>query len=95
MADIISVAIKCIKDEAEAILNLIPKLDDNFTKAVELIIGSKGKLIVTGVGKSGHIGAKIASTLASTGTPSFFVNPIDAFHGDLGMFTPGDVVLAI
>ena len=76
MADIISVAIKCIKDEAEAILNLIPKLDDNFTKAVELIIGSKGKLIVTGVGKSGHIGAKIASTLASTGTPSFFVNPL-------------------
>ena len=64
MADIISVAIKCFQDEAEAILNLIPKLDDNFTKAVELIIGGKGKLIVTGVGKSGHIGAKIASTLA-------------------------------
>ena len=95
MADIISVAIKCIKDEAEAILNLIPKLDDNFTKAVELIIGSKGKLIVTGVGKSGHIGAKIASTMASTGTPAFFVNPLDAFHGDLGMIGEGDVVLAI
>lgn len=95
MADILSVATQCFKDEAEAILNLIPKLDDNFTKAVDLIIGSKGKLIVTGVGKSGHIGAKIASTLASTGTPSFFVNPLDAFHGDLGMFTPGDVVLAI
>ena len=95
MADVISVAVKCFKDEAEAILNLIPKLDDNFTKAVDIIIKSSGKLIVTGVGKSGHIGAKIASTLASTGTPSFFVNPLDAFHGDLGMFTTGDVVLAI
>lgn len=95
MTDIISVAVKCFQDEAEAILNLIPKLDDNFTKAIDLIINSNGKLIVTGVGKSGHIGAKIASTLASTGTPSFFVNPLDAFHGDLGMFTTGDVVLAI
>ena len=95
MADVISVAKKCFQDEAEAILNLIPKLDDNFTKAIDLIINSTGKLIVTGVGKSGHIGAKIASTLASTGTPSFFVNPLDAFHGDLGMFTAVDVVLAI
>ena len=95
MANVIDIAIKCFQDEAEAILNLIPKLDDNFTKAIELIINSNGKLIVTGVGKSGHIGAKIASTLASTGTPSFFVNPLDAFHGDLGMFTAGDVVLAI
>ncbi|MBR2637462.1 MAG: KpsF/GutQ family sugar-phosphate isomerase [Bacteroidaceae bacterium] len=95
MADVISVAIKCFQDEAKAILNLIPKLDDNFVKAIDLIIESNGKLIVTGVGKSGHIGAKIASTLASTGTPSFFVNPLDAFHGDLGMFTSGDVVLAI
>lgn len=95
MTDVLSVAKKCFQDEAEAILNLIPKLDDNFTKAIDLIINSTGKLIVTGVGKSGHIGAKIASTLASTGTPSFFVNPLDAFHGDLGMFTAGDVVLAI
>ena len=95
MADIISIAVKCLQDEAEAILNLIPKLDEDFTKAVNLIIESKGRLIVTGVGKSGHIGAKIASTLASTGTPAFFVNPLDAFHGDLGMFTEGDVVLAI
>ena len=93
--DVISVAKKCFQDEAEAILNLIPKLDDNFTKAIELIYESKGRLIVTGVGKSGHIGAKIASTMASTGTPAFFVNPLDAFHGDLGMFTSDDVVLAI
>lgn len=95
MTDVLNVAKKCFQDEADAILNLIPKLDDNFTKAIDLIINSTGKLIVTGVGKSGHIGAKIASTLASTGTPSFFVNPLDAFHGDLGMFTAGDVVLAI
>lgn len=95
MTDVISVAKKCLQDEAEALLNLIPNIDENFTKAIELIYESKGKLIVTGVGKSGHIGAKIASTLASTGTPAFFVNPLDAFHGDLGMFAEGDVVLAI
>lgn len=95
MTNVINVAKKCFQEEAQAILNLIPKLDDNFTKAIELIIESKGKFIVTGVGKSGHIGAKIASTLASTGTPAFFVNPLDAFHGDLGMIGEGDVVLAI
>ena len=95
MTNVIDVAKKCFQDEAQAILNLIPKLDDNFTKAIELIIESKGKFIVTGVGKSGHIGAKIASTMASTGTPAFFVNPLDAFHGDLGMIGEGDVVLAI
>ena len=76
MIDVISVAKKCFQDEADAILNLIPNLDDNFTKAIELIYESKGKLIVTGVGKSGHIGAKIASTLASTGTPAFFVKAL-------------------
>ena len=95
MTDVISVAKKCFQDEAQAILNMIPRLDDNFTKAIEIIIGSKGRLIVTGVGKSGHIGAKIASTMASTGTPAFFVNPLDAFHGDLGMICEDDVVLAI
>ena len=95
MTNVIDIAKKCFQDEAQAIMDLIPKLDGNFTKAIELIIGSKGKLIVTGVGKSGHIGAKIASTLASTGTPAFFVNPLDAFHGDLGMICTGDVVLAI
>ena len=95
MTNVIDVAKKCLQDEAQAILKLIPKLDDDFTKAIELIIGSKGKLIVTGVGKSGHIGVKIASTMASTGTPAFFVNPLDAFHGDLGMIGEGDVVLAI
>lgn len=88
-------AIKCLQDEAQALLDLIPRLDADFDRAVEIILACKGKLIVTGVGKSGHIGAKIAATLSSTGTPSFFINPLDAFHGDLGVITPADVVLAI
>ena len=95
MSKYIDIAIKCLQDEAQALLGLIPLLDENFDKAVELILNSKGKLVVTGVGKSGHIGAKIAATLASVGTPSFFVNPLDAFHGDLGMIQKEDVVLAI
>ena len=88
-------AIKCFNDEAQAILDLIPLLTDDFDKAIDLIYNCKGRFIITGVGKSGHIGAKIAATLASTGTPSFFVNPLDAYHGDLGMFKSEDVVLAI
>ena len=88
-------AIQCIKDEAEALMGLIPQIDDNFDNAVELIFRCYGKVIVTGVGKSGHIGAKIAATLSSTGTPSFFINPLDVFHGDLGVMTKEDVVLAI
>jgi arabinose-5-phosphate isomerase len=88
-------AIKCFNDEAQAILDLIPLLTDDFDKAINLIYNCKGRFIITGVGKSGHIGAKIAATLASTGTPSFFVNPLDAYHGDLGMFKSEDVVLAI
>ena len=88
-------AIQCIKDEAEALLELIPKLDGQFDEAVDLIYRCKGKVIVTGVGKSGHIGAKIAATFSSTGTPSFFINPLDVYHGDLGVMTKDDVVLAI
>ena len=88
-------AIQCFKDEAEAVLGLTGKLDEGFEKAVELMYACKGKVIVTGVGKSGHIGAKIAATLSSTGTPSFFINPLDVFHGDLGVMTADDVVLAI
>lgn len=88
-------AIKCFKDEAQAVLDLIPLLTADFNKAIDLIYRCKGKLIITGVGKSGHIGEKIAATLASTGTPSFFVNPLDAFHGDLGMISSDDIVLAI
>lgn len=88
-------AIKCIEDEAKALLELIPNIDGDFDKTVELILNCKGKLVVTGVGKSGHIGAKIAATLSSTGTPSFFINPLDVFHGDLGVIQHDDVVLAI
>ncbi|MBQ3630019.1 MAG: KpsF/GutQ family sugar-phosphate isomerase [Prevotella sp.] len=87
--------IQAIKDEAQALLDLIPKMDEAFDRAVELMYRCHGKVIVTGVGKSGHVGAKIAATLASTGTPSFFINPLDVFHGDLGVMTRDDVVLAI
>lgn len=88
-------AVQCIKDEAQAVMELLLQLDDNFDKAVALMYGCHGKVIVTGVGKSGHIGAKIAATLSSTGTPSFFINPLDVYHGDLGVMTKDDVVLAI
>lgn len=91
----IAVAAQCLRDEAAAIEALIPHLGTEFDKAVELILQCKGKVIVTGVGKSGHIGAKIAATLSSTGTPSFFINPLDAFHGDLGVISKNDVVLAL
>lgn len=95
MKDVKEYAVRCFKDEAQAILDLIPMLDENFSKAVDLVYNCKGKLIVTGVGKSGHVGEKIAATLASLGTPSFFLNPLDAYHGDLGMIAEGDVVMAI
>ncbi|MBR3732952.1 MAG: KpsF/GutQ family sugar-phosphate isomerase [Bacteroidaceae bacterium] len=90
-----STAIQCFKDEAQALLDLIPKLNEDFDKAINLILSCKGKVIITGVGKSGHIGAKIAATLSSTGTPSFYVNPLDLYHGDLGVIMEGDVVIAI
>ena len=89
------IAVKCLQDEAQALLELIPHVGEDFDKAVQTILQCKGKLIVTGVGKSGHIGAKIAATLSSTGTPSFFINPLDVFHGDLGVIQREDVVLAI
>jgi len=95
MSKWIDTAIKCLRDESEALLELIPNIDENFDRTVSIILSCKGKLIVTGVGKSGHIGAKIAATLSSTGTPSFFINPLDVFHGDLGVIMAGDVVLAI
>ena len=88
-------AIQAIKEETESTLKLIDQLDDNFDRAVELMFRCNGKVIVTGVGKSGHIGAKIAATLSSTGTPAFFVNPLDAYHGDLGVIGKEDVVLAL
>ena len=93
--EIINKAKDCLQCEAKAIEALIPRLDENFVHAVEAIHACKGKIVVTGVGKSGHIGSKIAATLASTGTPAFFLNPLDAYHGDLGMLTENDLVLAI
>ncbi|MBP8756951.1 MAG: KpsF/GutQ family sugar-phosphate isomerase [Prevotella sp.] len=87
--------IQAISEEAQAITDLIPQIDDNFTKAVEMMYNCNGKIIVTGVGKSGNIGAKIAATLASTGTPAFYISPLDVYHGDLGVMTSNDVVLAL
>ena len=86
---------RVIDIEAKATLALKERIDDNFKKACELILACKGRVIVTGMGKSGHIGNKIAATLASTGTPSFFVHPGEASHGDLGMITGDDVVIGI
>ena len=88
-------AIQCIKEATDAAFNLINQLDENFDRAVSLMYHCTGKVIVTGVGKSGNIGAKIAATLSSTGTPAFFVNPLDVYHGDLGVMTKDDVVLAL
>jgi arabinose-5-phosphate isomerase len=86
---------RTIKIERDAIADLFDRIDENFSSACELMIVCKGRIIVTGMGKSGHIAKKIAATLASTGTPAFFVHPGEASHGDLGMITNNDVVLAI
>ena len=86
---------QALRDEAQAILDQISYMDSNFEKAVDMMYHCEGKIIVTGVGKSGHIGAKIAATLASTGTPAFYINPLDVYHGDLGVMTDKDVVLAL
>lgn len=84
-----------IKIEMNAVESLLNQIDDHFTSACELILTCQGRVIVFGMGKSGHIGNKIAATLASTGTPSFFIHPAEANHGDMGMVTPKDIVLAI
>ena len=84
-----------IELEAEALTALVPRLNEDFARACRLILDSPGRVVVTGMGKSGHIGGKIAATLASTGTPAFFVHPGEAQHGDLGMIQPQDVVIAI
>ena len=93
--DIRRLAERVFRLEAEAILGLIPKLDARFEHAVELLRRCAGRVIVTGMGKSGLIGRKIASTLASTGTPAYFLHPAEGVHGDLGMVSRGDVVLAL
>lgn len=95
MGNVAEIGIKCLMDEAQAILSLVPTIGDDFERAVKLILECKGRVVITGVGKSGHVASKMAATFASTGTPSFYVNTLDAYHGDLGMFCPEDVVIAI
>ncbi len=93
--DHISVGQRVLDIEARAVDALKDSLDASFSAACDLMLNAKGRVIVTGMGKSGHVGSKLAATLASTGTPSFFVHPGEASHGDLGMITPDDVVLAL
>ena len=88
-------AYNTIDIEVEAILELKNLLDENLTKTLDLIEETKGRVILSGMGKSGHIARKIAASLASTGTPSFFMHPAEASHGDLGMVTTDDVIIAI
>ncbi len=90
-----TIAQETLEIEAQTLLKAATKIEDEFDKAVEMILECKGKLVVTGVGKSGLIGAKMAATFASTGTPSFFLHPTEALHGDLGMIGKDDVVIAI
>ncbi len=93
--EILDAARDVLHIEATALIDQSAHLDDSFIHAIELIMNCKGRVVVSGMGKSGHIGRKIAATLASTGTPAFFVHPAEASHGDLGMITPDDVVLAL
>lgn len=94
-SDILDLARRTLDIEAEAVSALKSRLDEGLVRAVDILLACKGRVVVTGMGKSGHIGNKIASTLASTGTPSFFMHPAEASHGDLGMITSQDVVLAL
>ena len=93
--DLIDSAQRTIRLEIEAVQELLPRINADFIKACELILSCKGRVVVVGMGKSGHIGNKIAATLASTGTTSFFVHPAEASHGDMGMITKDDIVLAL
>lgn len=92
---IINIGISVLKTEAEAITHLCSRMDHSFVKACKLMLQCTGRVVVTGMGKSGHIGKKISATLSSTGTPSFFMHPAEASHGDMGMITGKDVVLAL
>jgi arabinose-5-phosphate isomerase len=94
-SDLIQSAHRTIRLEIEAVEGLLAHIDADFVRACELILASDGRVIVLGMGKSGHIGNKIAATLASTGTPAFFVHPAEASHGDMGMITRQDIILAL
>nr|HRM70149.1 SIS domain-containing protein [Thauera phenylacetica] len=91
----VALARRVLRIEADAVLALGARIGEEFERAVEIILARHGRVIVTGVGKSGHIGRKLAATLASTGTPAYFVHAAEAAHGDLGMITPEDVVIAL
>jgi arabinose-5-phosphate isomerase len=93
--DLRALAEGVLRMEAEAILGLVPKLDERFERAVEVLRGCPGRVIVTGIGKSGLVGRKIAATLASTGTPAYFLHPAEGVHGDIGMVARADVVVAL
>jgi arabinose-5-phosphate isomerase len=95
IADTLQLARRVLEIEADAVRALIERVDNRFAAAVELINSRKGRVVVSGMGKSGHIARKVASTLASTGTPAYFVHPAEASHGDLGMIENGDVFIAI
>jgi len=95
VSDAIASAREVLEIEARAVTHLITRLDARFAQAVALILGCSGRVVVSGIGKSGHIARKIASTLASTGTPAFFVHPAEASHGDLGMVTREDIFIAL
>jgi arabinose-5-phosphate isomerase len=94
-ARVLSLAQDVLATEAGAITALAARLGDAFVAAVSLILDCRGRVVVSGIGKSGHIARKLAATLASTGTPAFFVHPAEASHGDLGMIAPGDIVVML
>ena len=95
MTQILQTARQVFADESAAILQMGARLDQSFEKAVRLLLECRGRVVVTGVGKSGAIGRKMASTLASTGTPALFLHAGEGLHGDLGMVAPGDVLIAL
>ena len=95
MKEILRQAREVIRIEAEAIQGLFDRLDENFVQAVEILLACKGRVVVTGIGKSGLVGRKIVATLTSTGTPALFLHPVEGLHGDLGMVTAQDVLIAI
>lgn len=95
MSQILKIAEQTLRIEAESILQLIPRLNENFEKAVELVLACKGKVILTGIGKSGQVARKMASTLSSTGTPALYLHPAESGHGDLGVISKQDLVIAL
>lgn len=95
MEESIKQAKKILKIEAEAVAALINRIDESFVRGIDILYACTGKIVVSGMGKSGIIGKKIAATLSSTGTPALFLNPAEGSHGDVGMVSRGDVVLAI